>query len=248
MAVAQRDDPVVPGRARRPVEPRRGRHGPGCHGAPGRGGGRIPVAGGEPASIGCLAPVLPGRRDRGPQVRRQRDRLRGHRGVAPLAADRRPGIPGVDVVGRGAGDRLRTGPSDPPWRDPVGQARGRHTMVVRPVDGIGQHLPQPAMRGGRGRGDGPRATRLGTLAGPPGPRGTYPARRGLRAEGPLGDGLVLPGAGRCHHRRRRQAPPGRPPPRVRDGGPGRPLRQRQGLGDRGRDQRVRHCPPAGGGP
>ena len=68
------------------------------------------------------------------------------------------------------------------------------------------------------------------------------ARR-LPAQGPLGHGLVLPGAGRRRHRRRRPRPPGRRLRPLRHGRPGRPLRRRQGLGHRGRDRRVRHGPP-----
>ena len=84
-------DPVVPRRPRRPVEPRRGGHGP----RPRRATRPRPSAAyewlvGGAAARRLLAPVLPGRPRRGGQARRQRVRLRRHRRVAPLAAHRRP--------------------------------------------------------------------------------------------------------------------------------------------------------------
>ena len=73
---------------------------------------------------------------------------------------------------------------------------------------------------------------------------------GVRAEGALGDGLVLPGADRRADRRGRQGPPRRGLGRVRDGGPRHPLRERRavghGVGDGGvraglrRHRRPRH--------
>ena len=64
----------------------------------------------------------------------------------------------------------------------------------------------------------------------------------VRAEGPLGDGLVLPGADRMPHRRARQGSPHRRLVRVRDGGPRHPLRQRRAVGHRLGDGRMRHRP------
>ena len=60
----RRDDPVVPGRALRPLEPRRGGHGPdrGRHGRRGRSG--LPVAGRHPAPRRQLVQLLPGHRRR----------------------------------------------------------------------------------------------------------------------------------------------------------------------------------------
>ena len=61
VAAAQRHDPVVPRRPRRPLEPRRGGHGPGHRRAPRRGRAGLPVAGRPPAARRVVAPVLPGR-------------------------------------------------------------------------------------------------------------------------------------------------------------------------------------------
>ncbi len=94
VAAAQRHDPLVPGRPRRPVEPRRGGHGPGHRRPPGRRRAGLPVAGRLPAPRRLVAPVLPGRLDRAGQARRQRHRLRGHRRLAPPPAVRRRRLPG----------------------------------------------------------------------------------------------------------------------------------------------------------
>ena len=109
------------------------------------------MAGRPPARRRLLAPVLPGRRRRAGQARRQRHRLRGGRRVAPLAAHRGPGLPRGPVAGHRRRHRLRARPPDPAGRDPLGPPRRRHAVVVRPAHRLVVHLPQPPLRHRRGR-------------------------------------------------------------------------------------------------
>ena len=159
---------------------------------------------------------------------------------------RRPGLPRGDVADGRAGHRLRARPADPPRRDPLGPPRRRHAVAVRAAHRLVVDLPQPALRRSR-------SPRRSATSGPTGscrrarlgPRHPRRARR-VRPEAPLGDGLVLPGAGRRARRRRRPAAARRPVGRLRDGGPGRPLRGRPAVDHRGRDLRVRCSPTSRG--
>ena len=65
----------------------------------------------------------------------------------------------------------------------------------------------------------------------------HPAGR-VRAEGTVGDGLVLPGPDRRARRRGGEGSPGRRLGRVRHGGQGHPLRQRRAVDHGQRDRRV----------
>ena len=106
-------DPVVPRRPRRPLEPRRGGHGPRPRRPPGRGRAGLRVAGRPAAPRRLLAPVLPGRPRRAGQARRQRHAPTsppacGTTGCSP--SDR--GLRRGDVAGRRRGHRLRARPAD----------------------------------------------------------------------------------------------------------------------------------------
>ena len=74
-----------------------------------------------------------------------------------------------------------------------------HTLALRPAHRIVERVPQPPVRNRRCRGTRPRAPRLGALAGAPRPGHPDATRGRLRPEGPVGDGLVLPGALRRRH-------------------------------------------------
>ena len=87
-AATRRHDPVVPGRPLRPVEPRRGGHGPHRGRPRRRGRPGLPVAGRHPAARRQLVQLLPDHRHRGRPARHQRVRLPGHRGLAPVRLDR----------------------------------------------------------------------------------------------------------------------------------------------------------------
>ena len=172
--LAVRDDPVVPRRPRRPVEPRRGGHGPRPRRPPRRGRAGLRVARRPPARRRLLAPVLlaatTAHRGRAGQARRQRVRLHRRRRVAPLAAHRRPRLRRDHVADRRAGHRLRARPADAPRRDPLGPPRRRHAVELRPAHRLVVDLPQPALRHRHRRAARPRAPRLGALGRPPGPR------------------------------------------------------------------------------
>ena len=68
------------------------------------------------------------------------------------------------------------------------------------------------------------------------------APAGVRTEGPLGDGLVLPGAAGCLTGAARQDQAGRRLGGVRHGAAGHPLRQRRAVGHGVGDRRVLHRP------
>ena len=82
----ERDDPVVPRRSLRSVEPRRVGDGPRRRRPPRRGVRRLPLARRHAAAVRRVAQLLPRRRQRrGGQARHQRLRLHRHGGAAPLA-------------------------------------------------------------------------------------------------------------------------------------------------------------------
>ena len=153
-----------------------------------------------PAARWRLAP-LRGRRqgDRG-QARCQRVRLPGDRVVVPLAALPRPQLSRRPLPDDRAGDRLRPRSSGAPGRDPLGTTQRRHPVAVRAADRVVVDLAVAAVRGGAGRCRRAGAARLGAVRRATGSDDPRPRRgpraRGVRAETALGDGLVLPGAGR----------------------------------------------------
>ena len=110
------------------------------------------------------------------------------------------------------------------------------------LTGSSLDLPLAALRHRPGRAARPRAARLGAVGRPPRPRHRPRARR-LRAEAPLGDGLVLPGALRRRRRRGRPRAAGGAVRPVRRRRPRRPLRERPAVDHRRRDLRVRPRPP-----
>ena len=177
------------------MEPRGGGHGPGGGRTPGGGRGRLRVAGPNPATRRLLAPVLHRGRGRPGQARRQHRRLRRHRRVASLAALRRRRVPGRDVAGGAARPRLRARLADPPGRDLVGPTRRRHPLAVRAAHRIVVDQPQPAVRPGRCPSGGRGTAQLGAGPGPAGAHHPQFRPSGVRAQGSLGHGLVLPGAG-----------------------------------------------------
>ena len=181
---------------------------------------------------------------RGRQARHQRLRLRRHRRVAPLADHRATGASsstcGRPSSGRSTGccdlqtaaRRDRVGPRG---RRPPVDLRAAHRLVVdRPLAAL-RRAPRRAGRRG--------PARLGAVARDTLAEVIRTQPDAFAAEGPLGDGLVLPGARRRAHGRRR--PSAAWPTRwdhVRDGGPGRALRQRRAVGHRRGDGRVRPRP------
>ena len=117
-------------------------------------------------------------------------------------------------------------------------------VVLRPAH---RARPAPTPASGARRRWRPRLGHerpaLGRRRRPPPAGDRRPAGGRLPAQGPLVDGLVLPGPGRRRDRRRRPGPAGRRLRPLRHGRPRRALRGRQGLGHRGGDGRVRHGPP-----
>ena len=200
----------IPGRPRRPVEPRRGGHGPGRRRPSCRGRAGLRVAGRHPAPRRRLAPVLPGRRRRAGQARRQRVRLRRRRRVAPLAALRGPRLR-RDACGRSSS---RPSTSCSTCRRPRGEI-----LWARHADGTPWSFA--LLTGSSSICHSLRcAIALAELLGHERPDWELSAARlahviahrarGVRPEAPLGDGLVLPGARRRAVGRRRPGAPGRP--------------------------------------
>ena len=137
--------------------------------------------------------------DRAGQARRQRLRLRRHRRVAPL-----PAVPATAASSRRCG-RWSSGPSTScsTCRRPRGEILWARHADGTPwsfalLTGSSSHLPQPALRHRPRRAPRPRAARLGAVAPARLAHVIRPLRdaRRVRAEAPLGDGLVLPGARR----------------------------------------------------
>ena len=133
------------------------------------------------------------------------------------------------------------------WQRPDGSIRWSLDSVrlprgVRPAHRVVVDLPQPALRHRLRRAAGPRAARLGAGRRPPGPR-RGPPPRGLRPQGRVRHGLVLPDPVRGPERR------GRPPADRRlvvdtfvHGRPRGALRVDRRVGDGRRDGRVRAGP------
>ena len=218
-AAALRDDPVVPGRPLRPVEPRGDGDGAVDRRPPRRGRAGLRVVGADATTGRQLVQLLrrgrrwhrrqPRHRGGGRQARHQRVRLRRDRGVAPLADHAGPGLRRAPVADGPPGHRLGALAADRAGRDRVGprgrrHARGRtrcspaprpsttrSTARVRLAELVGRR-PAPL-------GPGPRRARAG--------HPHRPAR--LRAQGALGHGLVLPGPVQRARRRRGRAAAGR---------------------------------------
>ena len=94
------------------------------------------------------------------------------------------------------GHRLRARPADAAGRDPLGPPRRRHAVVVRPAHRLVVDLPlacaapspSPSTSATSAPTGSCRPARLAHVI--------APRARRLRAQAPLGDGLVLPGARR----------------------------------------------------
>ena len=187
---------MVPGRALRPVEPRRVGDGARRRRPPRRSGLGLRLAGGHPAPGRQLAQLLPVRRHRrGTQARHQRVRVHRHRCVASLPLHVGPELPRRPLAGGRAGARLGARPSPPRPHHPVGRRAERTAVGLRVAHGHVQHPARVAVRsGGRPR----RRRRTARLGG--GRRrvdgGDHRSPGRFRAQTPLGDGLVLPGADR----------------------------------------------------
>ena len=239
---------MVPGRPRRPVEPRRGGHGPRPRRPPRRRRPGLRVAHRPPARGRLLAPVLRGRRPgphrrRAGQARRQRVRLRRRRGLAPLAAAAatagfaeqlwpvvEKAIDFVLELQTPRGEILWARHADgTPWSFALltGSSSICHSLrcAIALAELLGHERPDWELSAAR------LAQVIATDA------------RGLRPEAPLGHGLVLPGARRRRARRRRPRAPAEPARHLRDGGQGRALRVRPPVGHGGRELRVRPGPP-----
>ena len=164
VAAARRHDPVVPRRPRRPVEPRRGGHGP----------RRSAAAGPRPSG-----PTTGWSRMQRPDGawhqyyladRVEQDKLDANV-CAYVAAGvwhhcllaRRPRLRRDDVAGGRAGHRLRARPADAAGRDHLGPPRRRHAVVVRPAHRVVVDLPLAALRHRPRRAPRPRAARLGAV-------------------------------------------------------------------------------------
>ncbi|MEZ5251106.1 MAG: hypothetical protein R2713_18365 [Ilumatobacteraceae bacterium] len=127
----------------------------------------------------------------------------------------------------------RTGSPSGPARST--QCRGRtHCSPDRPASNT------PSAAGPAWRTDQRATTRLGRGRRPHGPPRRQPSRV-LRAEGAVGDGLVLPGARRRDDGRAREGTPRRQVGRVRDGGQGHPVCERRAVDHRVRRPRRRRC-------
>ena len=143
-----------------------------------RGRAGLRVAGRPPAPRRVVAPVLPGRRRRAGQARRQRRRLRGRpacgtTGCSPAtgASSRRmwPVVePAIDFV-----LDLQTAAG----RDPLGPPRRRHAVVRSPCSPARRASATASAAPSRvAERAGPRAARLGAVGGqPPGPRHPRPS-------------------------------------------------------------------------
>ena len=113
----------------------------------------------------------------------------------------RPRVRREPVASGRARHRLRARAADTAWRDPVGPPRRRHPVVVRAARRARRRSATPALRH--------RASR--SCSGTSAPTGSSRPRswrtssstraRCVRAQAPLGDGLVLPRAHRCRGRR-----------------------------------------------
>ena len=170
-AASRRDDPLVPGRALRPVEPRRGRHGADRRRHGRRGRPRLPVARSTPSS-----PTAAG------STTTWRPASRTPASTPTSAPTWRPG-PGTTTSrpatsacleraladGRGR-RRLRAALAAGRRVDPVVARPCGTTGGVRAAHRFVLDLPQPPLRDRDRRAPRPGASRLGAGRGPPRPR------------------------------------------------------------------------------
>ena len=245
-AAARRHDPVVPRRPLRPVEPRRGGHGPDRVRA-GRRGRWRPTAGWPSASCPTAAGSTTTRATRVKDPRLDTNvcaylaagAWHHHliTGDVEFLGELWPTIEaGIDFILR--------------WQQPDGSVLWSLDSAGRPegyalLDRVVVHLPLPALRRGRGRVPGQGPPGLGAGRRPPGPR-RGPSPRRLRPQGRVRHGLVLPDALGRPRGRGGPAPPRRGVVDLRHGGPRRALRLDGGLGHGGRDGRVRAGPRRAG--
>ena len=136
-AAALRDDPVVPRRPLRPVEPRRVGDGARRRRPPRRSGLGLRLAGRHPAPGRQLAQLLPVRRHRrGTQARHQRVRLHRHRCVAPLPLHVRPATSSPTSGRRSSGRSTGCSPTaatTAPSCGPSSRTNGRGTTRCSPA-------------------------------------------------------------------------------------------------------------------
>ena len=151
------------------------------------------------------------------------------------------------MAGGRAGHRVRARAADAAGRDPLGPPRRRHAVVAsrcspgrrRSATACAAPSPSPSCSATSGPTGSCRRRRW--------PR-RPPRARGLRPQGPLGDGLVLPGAVRRGDAAttRAGAAAARAGRHVRHRRQGHPLRERPAVGHHRRDVRVRAGPPRRG--
>ncbi len=185
--------------------------------------------------------LLPARRHRRRgQARHQRVRLHRDRRLASLAVHLGSGVRRPPLADGATGARLGARACAATTAPCCGHARADD----RPWDYAlltGSSSIAHALRCGSQscRVDQRATTRLDRRGRSPEPADQR-APASLRAEGSLGDGLVLPRAVRLPHRRAGQDPHGRRLERVRHGAPRHSLRQRRAVDHRIGDRRMRH--------
>ena len=185
-----------------------------------------------------------GRRRRGRQARHQRVRLRRHGRLAPLADHAATSTSSTRLwpMVQRAIDWVLS-PADRAGRDRVGPRGRRHAVGVRAADRLVVDLPLARLRARRlAELRRRRAAATGSWPSRPWPASSAPAR-GLRAQAPLGHGLVLPGAGQRPAGRRGRASgwPARGSTFVMQGLGVRCV-ERRAVGDGGGDVGVRAWP------
>ena len=247
VAAAHRDDPVVPRRPRRPVEPRRGGHGPRPRRPPRRGRAGLRVARRPAAGRRLVAPVLPGRR---------RAHQSSRTSSTPTSAPTSP--PACGTTGccterprlrRGASGRSSSGPSTS-----CSTCRPRAARSSGPATPTARRGRFALLTGSSSICHSLRcAIALAELLGHERPDWELSAARLAHVIANVPDAFApkhrwamdwyYPVLARRGARRRRPRAPRRAPRHLRDRGPGRALRVRPPVGHRGRDLRVRPGPP-----
>ena len=230
---------MVPGRPLRPVESRRVGNGPRRRRLPRSSRGGVSVAGRHAATRRFVARLLPRRRiDRGREARHQRVRLHRHRGHPPPPDDLGRDVRRTDVADGRTGARVRARPPSRRRAAAVG-GRGRcPTVGLRPRHRYLQHPARTSLRRPTRRARRRRPAEMDRGSRRHGRCGPNPTGR-FRAEDPVGDGLVLPGADRGAHRRSSQGSARRGLGDLRHGGSRDSLRERRTVDHRIGDSRVR---------
>ena len=185
---------------------------------------------------------LPDGSRRRSQARHQRLRLHRHGRVAPLAVHVGPSLRRSSLADRAARARLGAVDASRRRHRAVGLHGRRPPVGLRTADRVLVASPTRCAAV-------PTSPRSSTNRDPTGRRppiacctADQRAPTGLRAEGSLGDGLVLPRPVRLPHGRTGQGPDGRRLGRVRDGASRHPLRQRRAVGHGVGDRRMRDRP------